>query len=162
MTKPRWTASRCARVIAVHNRLWIALDSTRRSASPWRCTMRTTRSTSWNEQSVAHCTNRKEARGLASVQEFSMLVITISNASKVRDLVSRGVYYKVTHGMGLKIVSTSQLDWPPPYKEATEKYSQEVILSRDHRSLLGYVGGLIEAAVRGCSVRLVEQFASLT
>lgn len=69
-------------------------------------------------------------------------VITISNASKVRDLVSPGVYYKVTHGMGLKIVPTSQLDWPPPYREATEKYSQQVILSRDRRSLLGYVAGL--------------------
>ena len=68
-------------------------------------------------------------------------VITISNASKVRDLVSPGVYYKVTHGMGLKIVPTSQLDWPPPYREATEKYSQQVILSRDRRSLLGYVAG---------------------
>jgi hypothetical protein len=69
-------------------------------------------------------------------------VITISNATKVRDLVSPGVYYKVVHGMGLKIVPTSQLDWPPPYKEATEKYSQQVVLSRDHRSLLGYVAGL--------------------
>jgi hypothetical protein len=69
-------------------------------------------------------------------------VITMRNASKVRDLVSPGVYYKVTHGMGLKIVPTSQLDWPPPYKEATEKYSQQVVLSRDHRSLLGYVAGL--------------------
>src|SRR5580700_3811340 len=50
-------------------------------------------------------------------------VVTISNAAKVRDLVSPGVYYKVVHGMGLKIVPTSQLDWPPPYTEATEKYS---------------------------------------
>ena len=31
---------------------------------------------------------------------------------KSRDLVSPGVYYKVVHGMGLKIVPTSQLDWP--------------------------------------------------
>src|SRR5208282_824628 len=69
-------------------------------------------------------------------------VITISNAAKVRDLVSPGVYYKVVHGIGLKIVPTSQLDWPPPYTDATEKYAQQVVLSRDHRSLIGYVAGL--------------------
>lgn len=69
-------------------------------------------------------------------------VITIGNASKVRDLVSPGVYYKVANGMSLKIIPTSRLDWPPPYKEATEKYSSQVILSKNHRSLIGYVAGL--------------------
>ncbi len=68
--------------------------------------------------------------------------ITISNAAEVKEFVSPGVYYKVTHGMALKIVPTSQLDWPPPYTEATEKYSSQVILSRDHRELVGYVAGL--------------------
>ncbi len=67
--------------------------------------------------------------------------ITPENASKVKDLVGPGVYYKVTHGMTLKIVPTERVDWPPPYKDATEKYSAQVRLSQDKRSVVGYVAG---------------------
>jgi hypothetical protein len=68
-------------------------------------------------------------------------VITPANASKVKDLVSPGVFYKVENGMSMKIVPSGLIDWPPPYKEATEKYSGQVRLSRDNRSLVGYVAG---------------------
>src|SRR5260370_15216144 len=68
-------------------------------------------------------------------------LITPTNAAKVKDLVSPGVYYKVQNGMSMKIVPSGQIDWPPPYKEATEKYSAQVRLSRDNRSLVGYVAG---------------------
>jgi len=68
-------------------------------------------------------------------------IIGSDNASQVRDLVSPGVYYKVAHGMTLKIIPTSRVDWPPPYKDATEKYSAQVQLSHDHRSIVGYVAG---------------------
>ena len=67
--------------------------------------------------------------------------ITPDNASQVKDLVSPGVYYKVQRGMTMKIVPTARIDWPPPYKDATEKYSSQVQLSKDHRSLIGYVAG---------------------
>jgi hypothetical protein len=59
----------------------------------------------------------------------------------VTDLVSPGVFYKVQHGMTMKIVPTARVDWPPPYKDATEKYSSQVELSKDHRSVVGYVAG---------------------
>ena len=36
------------------------------------------------------------------------------------------------HGMTMKIVPTVRVDWPPPYKDATEKYS-----SQDRRSRIG-------------------------
>src|SRR5208282_3917656 len=68
-------------------------------------------------------------------------VITPTNAAQVRDLVSPGVYYAVTHGMRMNIVPTERVDWPPPYKDATEKYSQQVRLTNDHRSMVGYVAG---------------------
>ena len=68
-------------------------------------------------------------------------VITPANAAKVKDLVSPGVFYKVENGMTMKIVPSGLIDWPPPYKEATEKYSAQVRLSRDNRSLIGYVAG---------------------
>src|SRR5260221_1998687 len=65
--------------------------------------------------------------------------ITAENAPKVKDLVAPGVYYKVEHGMTMKIVPTTRIDWPPPYKDATEKYSSQVRLSNDHRSIVGFV-----------------------
>jgi hypothetical protein len=68
--------------------------------------------------------------------------ITSENASKIKDLVSPGVYYKVTHSMTMKIVPTQRVDWPPPYKDATEKYSGQVRLSGDKRSVVGYVAGV--------------------
>ncbi|HUO04440.1 MAG TPA: DUF1329 domain-containing protein [Candidatus Binataceae bacterium] len=68
-------------------------------------------------------------------------VITPENAESVKALVSPGIYYAVTHGMRMSIVPTESIDWPPPYKEATEKYSGQVRLTEDHRSMVGYVAG---------------------
>ncbi len=68
-------------------------------------------------------------------------VITPENSYKVKDLVSPGVLYKVERGMTMHITPTERVDWPPPYKDATEKYSAQVRLSADHRSLIGYVAG---------------------
>ena len=68
-------------------------------------------------------------------------VIAPSNAAQVKDLVSPGVYYAVTHGMRMEIIAPERVDWPPPYREATEKYSQQVRLTNDHRSMVGYVAG---------------------
>jgi hypothetical protein len=67
--------------------------------------------------------------------------ITPDNAAKVQDLVGPGVYYKVQHGMTMKIAPTERVDWPPPYKDATEKYSSQVRLSQNHKSVVGYVAG---------------------
>ena len=68
-------------------------------------------------------------------------LITAENADKVKSLVSPGVYYAVAHGMHMNIVPTERVDWPLPYKDATEKYSSQVRLSMDHRSMVGYVAG---------------------
>ena len=68
-------------------------------------------------------------------------IIAPSNAAQVKDLVSPGVYYAVTHGMRMEILAPERIDWPPPYREATEKYSQQVRLTNDHRSMVGYVAG---------------------
>ncbi len=79
--------------------------------------------------------------GVASAEVRPGDVITPDNAFKVKDLVSPGVYTRVLHGMTMRIVPTTRIDWPPPYKEATEKYSEQVRLTPDHRSLVGYVAG---------------------
>src|SRR5262249_24997104 len=67
--------------------------------------------------------------------------ISPENADMVKDLVSPGLYYMVTHGMLMTIKPTRRVDWPPPYREATEKYSAQVALSPDSRSMVGYVAG---------------------
>ncbi len=68
-------------------------------------------------------------------------VVAIQNAAQVKDLVSPGVFYAVTHGMRMEVVPTERVDWPPPYKEASEKYSGQVRLTDDHHSIVGYVAG---------------------
>jgi len=67
--------------------------------------------------------------------------ITWENATKVKDLVSPGAYMRVQHGMTIKVEATERIDWPPPYKDATEKYSAQVRLTSDGRTLVGYVAG---------------------
>ena len=67
--------------------------------------------------------------------------ITQANAASVQSLVSPGTYYAVTRGMEMHIVAPGRIEWPPPYKDATEKYSGQVRLSADHRTIEGYVAG---------------------
>jgi len=66
--------------------------------------------------------------------------ISRDNAAKVSTLLSPGNMFLVKQGMQLNIVPTSRIDWPPPYKEATEKYSAQVILAADGM-LKNYVAG---------------------
>src|SRR6267378_1936442 len=77
--------------------------------------------------------------GYAQVKPGDM--ITPETASKVKDLVAPGVYYKVERGMQMHIIPTQRVDWPPPYKDATEKYSSQVRLTEDQRDLPAYVLG---------------------
>jgi Protein of unknown function (DUF1329) len=58
-------------------------------------------------------------------------VISPANSSKVANLVSPGNYYLVRQGMVMNIVPTGNLEWPPPYKAATEQYSAQVALAPD-------------------------------
>jgi len=69
-------------------------------------------------------------------------IIRAPEAKKIKDLVSPGVHLRVTRGMSMQIVPTERIEWPRPYREATEKYSAQVRLTADHRSLAGYVAGL--------------------
>ena len=67
-------------------------------------------------------------------------VITKDNASKVQSLLSPGNLVMVQQGMQLNIVASDKLEWPPPYKAATEKYSSQVHLLPD-ATLQNYVAG---------------------
>src|ERR1700731_4449935 len=67
--------------------------------------------------------------------------ISAQNAAVVKNLVSPGAYFAVTKGMGMEIVAPKRVEWPPPFKIATEQYSSQVRLSDNHRDVLGYVAG---------------------
>jgi hypothetical protein len=67
-------------------------------------------------------------------------VITRENAEKVDDLVPPGVSWAVKNGMDLNIVAYKRIPEPQLYKEATEKYSDQVGLT-DIGLLDNYVAG---------------------
>ncbi len=69
-------------------------------------------------------------------------VVSKANIDKVKDLVSPGVRWCIEHGMQMRIVPYKKIEWDKAYKEATEKYSGQVKLAPDGRSLVGYVAGL--------------------
>jgi len=77
----------------------------------------------------------------ASAQVKPGDTITYTNSYKVKNLVSPGVYYKVVSGMTMKVVPSERIDWPPPYRDATEKYADQVRLSPDGRTVVNYVAG---------------------
>jgi hypothetical protein len=85
--------------------------------------------------------------------------ITPANVELVKDLVSPGVYWRAKNGMVMNIIPTGRIDWPPPYREATEKYSAQVRLAKNHLSLEGYVAGqpfpLIDANDPDTGVKLI-------
>ncbi len=99
------------------------------------------------------------ARSGAQAQVRPGDFISPENADRVRDLVSPGVFYKVQHGMTMKVVPTERVDWPPPYKDATEKYSAQVYLSPDRKSLVGYIAGqpfpLVDANDPDVAVKII-------
>ena len=69
-------------------------------------------------------------------------IVTKANIDKVKDLISPGVEWCVNHGMTMKIVPYKKVEWDRGYREATEKYSGQVKLAPDGRSLIGHVAGM--------------------
>src|SRR5690242_20533088 len=67
--------------------------------------------------------------------------ITDANIDKVKDLISPGLEWCIKHGFPITIGETKRVEWPRAYKEATEKYSSQVKLSPDGRSMTNYVAG---------------------
>jgi hypothetical protein len=63
------------------------------------------------------------------------------NVDKVKDLISPGLEWCVKRGMPMTIVETKKIEWPAPYKEATEKYAAQVKLAEDGLRIENYVAG---------------------
>lgn len=67
-------------------------------------------------------------------------MISPENADTVANLVSPGNMFLIKQGMQIKIIPAGRIEWPPPYKTATEKYSAQVSLGREG-TLKNYVAG---------------------
>ncbi len=68
-------------------------------------------------------------------------VIRPSSAERVRNVVSPGVFWCVERGLPMRRIASRSFEWPPAYKEATEKYASQVRLTSDGLHLEGYVAG---------------------
>lgn len=68
-------------------------------------------------------------------------VVSKDNMEKYKDALTPTLEYFVRNGMEIPVVEYQKYDWPPAYKEATEKYSAQVKLSPDGRDMQNYVAG---------------------
>jgi hypothetical protein len=66
--------------------------------------------------------------------------INKDNAAQAQDLLSPGNLVLVQRGMQIHVIASDKLDWPPPYKSASEKYAAQVSLGSDGE-LKGYIAG---------------------
>src|SRR5512143_3052805 len=69
-------------------------------------------------------------------------LIDKTTADQVKDVVSPGVMWCIEHGLVLKVAPYRRIEWNPPYRAATEKYSGQVRLAEDGRSIENHVAGL--------------------
>jgi hypothetical protein len=64
-----------------------------------------------------------------------------SNVDKIKNLISPGLEWCVKWGFPITIGETKKIEWPQAYKDATEKYSPQVKLSKDGLTVENYVAG---------------------
>jgi hypothetical protein len=83
--------------------------------------------------STANALTLEEARARLRLPEDSQVkpgdVITAKDAERVKNLVSPGVHWLVSHGMTMNIVEHKPYEEPPAFKAATEKYHAQVRLT---------------------------------
>jgi len=68
-------------------------------------------------------------------------VIDKSNVEKAAEFLHPGLLWCVEHGLVMEIVPYRKATYPPVYQEATERYSAQVEMAPDMRSLEDYVAG---------------------
>jgi Protein of unknown function (DUF1329) len=67
--------------------------------------------------------------------------ITPENVAVAKDLISPGLEWCIRHGWPVTVAETKRIEWPKAYREATEKYADQVKLSADGLRVLNYVAG---------------------
>ncbi|MFQ5479260.1 MAG: DUF1329 domain-containing protein [Candidatus Binatia bacterium] len=69
-------------------------------------------------------------------------VIDRSNIHEYRDLFSPAMLWTIDRGVKIRVGTYKKVTLPPPFMEATEKFSSQVELSEDRTELKNYVAGL--------------------
>jgi len=67
--------------------------------------------------------------------------ITKDNSAQAQELLTPATRWMVEQGMPMSIIEPTKIEWPKAYKEATEKYANQVKLSADGKELHDYVAG---------------------
>jgi hypothetical protein len=68
-------------------------------------------------------------------------VVNKENMDRYKEVTFPTLEYFLRNGMQIPVSEYRKYEWPPKYKEATEKYSGQVKLSPDGRDLENYVAG---------------------
>jgi hypothetical protein len=68
-------------------------------------------------------------------------VVTKDNMAQYKEVMFPTLEYFVRNGMEIPVIAYKKYEWPPKYKEATEKYAGQVKLSPDGRDMTNYVAG---------------------
>jgi hypothetical protein len=69
-------------------------------------------------------------------------VIDKTNIDKYKEFFSPGMQWIIEHDVSLRVGPYKQIEHPPPFRAATEKYSSQVKLSDDGLYLVNHVAGM--------------------
>ena len=80
---------------------------------------------------------------LAAMAELPSVgtVVSKDNMDKYQEALTPTQQYFVRNGMQIPVIEYKKYEWPPKYKEATEKYAAQVKLTADGRDMQNYVAG---------------------
>ena len=70
------------------------------------------------------------------------LLIDTTNIHDYSDLLSPAMLWTVDRGVKIRVGEYRLVTMPPPFMEATEKYSSQVELSEDRKEIYNHVAGL--------------------
>ena len=68
-------------------------------------------------------------------------IITQETLSSAEGLLTPSTRWMVERGMRMTILDTKQVEWPKAYKEATDTYASQVVLSDNGTELHNYIAG---------------------
>jgi hypothetical protein len=76
-------------------------------------------------------------------------VIDRANVDQYKEFFGPAMLWSIDRGVKVRVGEYKKIEWPPPVKEATEKYSAQVKLAEDGTHTLDYVAGIPFPAVTG-------------
>ncbi|HYC57253.1 MAG TPA: DUF1329 domain-containing protein [Candidatus Binatia bacterium] len=84
-------------------------------------------------------------------------VVNSGNADQYAEYLGPGLLWAVQRGASLPVVAYKPIPQPPPYQEATEKFSDQVVLSDDGMRLDNYVAGMPFPSVKKTDPRMADK-----